>query len=326
MESLTGRLFKLVDLLQGAGRLTTGELARQLGVSERTVSRDIGRLQDLELPIEVVPGRQGGVSMAPGGLLPALRFTDEEAFALGYGLLLARRAESVALGRATQSASERLGKVLSDRSMQRLAALTGALAELPSGEEGIGTVMSGVILDLAEAIKTRTQVALSYRSRRGEVTDRALDPYGMVHLRRFWYVAGHCHLRQDMRVFRLDRVRRVHLTGSSFAAPEVFDTLKLVGDGIAGAPLPGTVACLVKLHCTLVEASRHIPAATVTLKPVEQHVLMTTHYPRETLERLALYLLEFPFEVEVLEPVGLRDALVKVAERALKLANQPLMT
>lgn len=50
---------------------------------------------------------------------------------------------------------------------------------------------------------------------------------------------------------------------------------------------------------------------------------MTTHYPQRTLERLALYLLEFPFEVEVLEPVGLRDALVRIARRALKLANQP---
>ncbi len=78
MESLTGRLFKIVDLLQSAQRLTTGELAHRLGVSERTVSRDIGRLQELELPVEVTPGRQGGVSLAPGALLPALRFTDDE--------------------------------------------------------------------------------------------------------------------------------------------------------------------------------------------------------------------------------------------------------
>lgn len=77
METLTGRLFKLVDLLQSSQRLTTKELADQLGVSERTVSRDLRRLQDLELPVEVTPGRQGGVSLAPGGLLPALRFTDD---------------------------------------------------------------------------------------------------------------------------------------------------------------------------------------------------------------------------------------------------------
>lgn len=116
MESLTGRLFKMVDLLQSTQRLTTKDLAHRLGVSERTVSRDIGRLQNLDLPVEVTPGRQGGVSLAPGALLPALRFTDDEALALGYGLLLARRAGSVALEQATQSASERLSNVLGERS------------------------------------------------------------------------------------------------------------------------------------------------------------------------------------------------------------------
>ncbi len=321
MESLTGRLFKMVDLLQSTQRLTTKELARQLGVSERTVSRDVGRLQDLELPVDVTPGRQGGVSLAPGALLPALRFTDDEALALGYGLLLARRSGSVALGRGSQSASGRLGKVLSSGSRQRLEALT-TVSELPLERTHPTTVTSRVVLDLAEAVKTNRQVELSYRSRRGEITSRNLDPYGMVRLEHFWYVAGYCHLRQDVRIFRLDRIRRVHLTQRRFDAPEVFDTLQVVGKAIAETPLPGTITCRVRLHCTLVEASRFIPAATVMLEPVDQGVLMTTHYPFETLERLALTLLGFPFEAQALEPTELQDALVRVAAKAVKLANQ----
>lgn len=58
------------------------------------------------------------------------------------------------------------------------------------------------------------------------------------------------------------------------------------------------------------------------LEPVDQGVLMTTHYLYEVLERLALILLGFPFEVEVLEPTELRDALIRVATKAMKLANQ----
>lgn len=326
MESFTVRLFKLVDLLQSTQRLTTGELAQRLGVSERTVSRDIGRLQDLELPVEVTPGRQGGVSLAPGALLPALRFTDDEALALGYGLLLARRAGSVALERAAQSALERLRSVLGERPRGRLEALTQVLTELPSTKGDARTVSSSVIFDLAEAVKSKRQVQIGYRSRRGEITSRRLDPYGMVHLGRFWYVAGYCHLRQDVRVFRLDRVRRIGLTQKSFDPPKAFDTLKMVGDAIAETPLPGTVTCRVELHCTLVEASRFVPAATVMLEPVAGGVLMTMHYPSETLERLALYLLEFPVELDVLEPNELQDALVRVAGRAMKLAGQPWNT
>lgn len=322
MEGLTSRLFKMIDLLQGRARLTTRELAHQLGVSERTVSRDIGRLQDLELPITVTPGRQGGVSLAPGALLPALRFTDDEALALGYGLLLARRSGSVALGGATQSASERLSSVLSSSSQQRLEALTGTLTELPLAKGDTNTVASSVIFDLAEAIKNNRQVELGYRSRQGEITSRQLDPYGMVNLERFWYVAGHCHLRRDIRVFRLDRIRRVLVSERRFKAPGAFDTLQLVGDAIAQTPLPGTVTCRIRLYCTLAEASRFIPAATVMLEPAEKYVLMTTHYPAETLGRLALNLLEFPFEVEVMETSELHNALFRVAKKAVRLAKQ----
>ena len=322
MESLTGRLFKIVDLLQSTQRLTTGELAQQLGVSERTIGRDIGRLQDLELPVEVTPGRQGGVSLAPGTLLPALRFTDDEALALGYGLLLARRAGSVVLEGAAQSAAERLSNVLSSRSRQRLGALSSTLTEPPLENKFTKTVTSSIVFDLAEAIKMKRQVELSYRSRRGEITSRQLDPYGMVQFDRFWYVAGYCHLRQAGRIFRLDRIRRIDLTQLSFDAPKTFDTLGLVSRAIAETPLPGTVTCRIKLLCTLTEASRLAPAATVMLEPTNKSVLMTTHYPRETLERLALHLLEFPFELDVLEPAELRHALVSVAGRALKLANR----
>ena len=318
----TGRLFKIVDLLQGTERLTTKELARQLGVSERTVSRDVGRLQDLELPVTVTPGRQGGVSLAPGALLPALRFTDDEALALGYGLLLARRSGSVTLGGATQSASKRLSSVLSSGSRQRLEALTNTLTAPQPDKGNTSTVASYIIFDLAEAIKAKWQVELSYRSRRGEITSRGLDPYGMVQLERFWYVAGYCHLRQDVRIFRLDRIRQVLVSETRFKAPEGFDTLQLVGDAIAQTPLPGTVTCRIRLYCTLGEASRFIPAATVMLEPAEKYILMTTHYPAETLERLALNLLEFPFEVEVMETAELHDALFRVARKAVRLAKR----
>ena len=115
MNGLTGRLLKLADLLQNHTRLTTEEIAVRLGISERTVRRDVARLQELELNVEVTPGRGGGITLQPGSLLPALRFTDDEALALGFGLLLAGRTKGVALGQAPESASKRLGSVLGER-------------------------------------------------------------------------------------------------------------------------------------------------------------------------------------------------------------------
>jgi predicted DNA-binding transcriptional regulator YafY len=321
VDGLTGRLFKVVDLLQSQGRLTTEALALQLGVSERTVRRDITRLQTLEVSVEVIPGRGGGISLMPGSLLPALRFTDDEALALGFGLLLARRSANVALEKATRSASKRLSNVLSERLRHRLEALATVLAEppieLPEGE----AVPSSLILDLAEAIKTSRQVELSYRSRQGELTTRHVDPCGLVHLGRSWYLAGYCHLRRGTRIFRLDRVRWAQVSQQSFTAPSAFDAFRVVTEAIAATPFPGTVACRVQLHCTLVEASRLIPPAAVVLEPDERGVLMTSHYPSEALEQLALHLLGFPFEVEVIEPRALQDALLAVAGHATRLAS-----
>ena len=324
MEGLTGRLFRLADLLQAHGRLTTRELAERLGVSERTVRRDVARLQDLELPVEVTTGRRGGVSLTPGSLLPALRFTDDEALALGFGLMLARRAEGVALSSAAERAFNRLGGVLGERLRVRLAALGEVLSE-PSNEASTApptaaAVESGLLLDVAEAAAARRPLELSYRTK-GSVTTRRVEPYGLVHLNGFWYLPGYCHLRQAVRVFRLDRVRYAHALSGTFAPPADFDALDTVGRVIAGTPFPGAVTCHVYLGCSVVEASRLIPAGAVLLEPEDVGMTLRFHVPPKKLLEVALYLLGFPYEVRVIGPEALREALGAVSQRALVLSE-----
>lgn len=323
MDGLTGRLFKLVDLLQSRGRLTNGALALMLGVSERTVRRDLARLRDLDVQVDVTPGRGGGTSLKPGSLLPALRFTDDEALALGLGLQLVRRSPSGELETATKSALRRLNSVLSERTRHRLGALEEVLVAPIVAPQGAGDPpASGLVLDLAEAVRAQRRVALSYRSRRGDVTSRQVDPYGLVHLERYWYVAGFCHLREKVRIFQLDRVRSVQPTNTGFSRPDVFDAFRTVSEAIAGTPFPDTLRCKVRLACSPVEASRHVPAAAVMLEPLEDGVLLTAHRPSEGLQDLALFLLGFPCGLEVLEPPELRNAFRAVAERAVRLVDR----
>ena len=325
MNGLTGRLLKLADLLQSHTRLTTEELAERLSISKRTVRRDIVRLQDLELNVEVTPGRGGGVTLQPGSLLPALRFTDDEALAIGFGLLLAGRTEEVALRRAPESASIRLGSVLGERLQGRLEALARVLSEPPTEKRKAAPVASSLIFDLAEAAASQRQIELSYRKSQGEITERRVDPYGLVHMERYWYLAGYCYLRQDVRVFRLDRVRRAQTLEGSFVCPADFDALGVVSRAIAGTSFPGAVTCEVILDCSLVEASRLIPEAAVTLESEEEGVLLRAHVLPERLGEIALYLLSFPFEVRVLGPQPLREALLRLSQRAAALAAEDTM-
>ncbi|HZW27052.1 MAG TPA: HTH domain-containing protein, partial [Trueperaceae bacterium] len=107
-NALPKRLFDLVEALQGRGVKTAAELASQLGVSERTVRRDIARLMELDLPVETHQGRGGGVSLPSGALLTAVRFTDDELLALVVGLKAAVAGADETLGRAAERALQRL--------------------------------------------------------------------------------------------------------------------------------------------------------------------------------------------------------------------------
>lgn len=158
------RLFRLVEELQGKGRVTAAELAARLGVSERTVRRDLGRLQDLDLVVEAQPGRSGGVSLSSGNLLPVLRFTDDELLALVLALGRSAGDEDDPLERAAASALRRLDGVLSAATRARVAALTGAVASGSASPEYLVPAPIEYVLRLADAVHEARQVRLSYQS------------------------------------------------------------------------------------------------------------------------------------------------------------------
>ncbi len=323
MPDRTVRLMAVIDLLQAHGQLTTGTIAERLGVSERTVRRDLVSLQDLDLPVRATPGRHGGVTIEPGALLAPLRFTNAELVALRLGVRTVAARHEPALARAARSAQTRLESVMTPRARTRVQALDAALSEEPSGEhepcEG-GPVDPDAVLQLAEAIQAGQRVTLHYTSPSSGNTVRSIDPYGLVRLEH-WYLAAHCHLRGGLRTFRLDRIRRLERTPHTFTRPDGFDAFATVTASLALAPWPGTVLCRVRIAVDLARARGAVPPQAVVLEPDGDGVLLSTRYPVDELDGLALHLLWLPWPLEVREPPALRRALRSVAERALALAE-----
>ncbi|CAN5758530.1 YafY family protein [soil metagenome] len=319
MTDFTGRIFALVDLLQAYGRMTTAELARRLDVSERTIRRDVARLHDLDVHVSVTPGRGGGVSIEPGSLLAPLRFTDNELLALLLGLRSVTPSEDDALARGAGTALKRLDGVLTPRARARAHALAAAVSVAPgSTARGVHTA-SERVLEMAESIHQRRRVRLRYATSDGTESTRDVDPYGLVRIGN-WYVAGYCHLRRDLRTFRLDRVRSFAPSETTFEAPAAFDALAMVAGSLAQAPASGSIVCRVQLGTDLETASRHVPPALVLLEPDGDGVLLTVRAYPDELERIALHLLGMPWSVAILAPPELRDALRGVGERAIRLA------
>jgi predicted DNA-binding transcriptional regulator YafY len=244
--------------------------------------------------------------------------------ALLLGMRRVAAADDEVLAPAARSALKRLEAVMTPRARERSHALVDALVDAPADREGDRAPPpdAEVVLQLAEAIRAGERVRLHYASPASGHTSRDVDPYGLVRLKH-WYLAAHCHLRGGLRTFRLDRIRHLDRNGPTFARPEGFDAFAAVTSSIALAPFPGTVVCRVRIATDLESARRAVPPDATVLEPDGDGVLLSTRYPPDELEILALYLLRLPWGLEILEPAELRDALRAVAARAFHIAGPP---
>jgi predicted DNA-binding transcriptional regulator YafY len=204
------RLFQIINALRRRRTATTAtQLAERLGVSERTVYRDI---RDLILAGTPIDGEAGvGYRIAPGYDLPPLMFDRDEIQALVLGARIVRQFGDPALAPARDAI---LGKVAAivPRDLAPLVAETRLF--VPST---IGAGRSAEALALArEAVMARRKLELSYAKADGAVTKRTVRPLGIFFWGRTWTLSAWCELRQDFRSFRLDRIAASTMLDETF--------------------------------------------------------------------------------------------------------------
>lgn len=312
MTRPTARVLALLELLQAGGWRTVPVLAARLGVDERTVRRYATHLADLGIPVEARRGRYGGYRLAPGFKLPPLMFTDDEAVATVLGLLAARRAGLVtAEAAATESALAKVRRVLPRELTGRLDALLSTV-DITGPARAAAPPEADVLLALADAARRRVAARISYQSWRGRVSERRLDPYGLVCHAGRWYVTGHDHDRGAVRTFRLDRVASVRLLpGERFEVPAGFEPAARVLAGLASVPYAHEVVAV--LHTTVEEARRRVPPAVGTLSEVPGGVRLTARAERPDGAAQLLAGLGWDFTIE--RPPELRGAVRALAAR-----------
>lgn len=228
MSDTTGRALTLLNLLQSHRHWSAPELAGRLGVTVRTVRRDVERLRDLGYRIDSTAGVHGGYRLAAGTSLPPLLLSDEEAVAIAIGLRL------VAAGRMRRGAEfalsvlAKLEQVLPVRLRRRVSALASTLQHTP----GSGGVSSEVLTDLALACRDRERIRLGYMPTGSERQERRVEPHSLVPVGGDWYLVCWDLGRVDWRTFRVDHVRDVAPLRVTFAPrtlpPERVDALVAV--------------------------------------------------------------------------------------------------
>lgn len=200
------RLLGILSILSKKPKVKAKDLAERFEVSIRTIYRDVEVICQAGIPLVTAPGGDGGISIAEGFTLgkDVLTRSDLESIILGLKSL-----ESVTQGNQIRSLLTRLD---------------------PEPESSIIPAGSDVVIDLAsfyrsslapkisllrEAIAARQTVQFDYYSKNGHSL-REIEPYLIAFKWSAWYVFGFCRLRQDFRLFKLNRITELTLTGEGF--------------------------------------------------------------------------------------------------------------
>ncbi|MFN3987295.1 MAG: HTH domain-containing protein [Rhodocyclaceae bacterium] len=207
--SKSTRLFDLLQVLRRHRLPVSGAaLARELGVSLRTVYRDIAALQAMGAEIDGEPGM--GYVMRPGFNLPPLMFSEEEVEALALGLKWVARRADAELAAAAREALAKVGAVLPDTARRRL---DESPLMVPPGCEPAHAVDVAI---LRRAIHREARLAITYRDVRGQYSHRHVWPFALGYFDSTRVLVAWCELRQGYRHFRTDRIQHAEVTGERY--------------------------------------------------------------------------------------------------------------
>ncbi|WFE92682.1 WYL domain-containing protein [Micromonospora sp. WMMD987] len=205
MPTTSARLLALLSLLQTRRDWSGTVLAERLGISLRTVRRDVDRLRELGYPVAAVKGPDGGYRLDAGTELPPLLFDDEQAVALTVALQVAATGADGALADAAARALHTVRQVLPIRLRQRVGALSVTAVARPAGTAA-EPVDGGVLLALGAAVHAREILRFDYGTDRPAGPARHAEPHHVVTWDGRWYLVAWDLDRADWRTFRVDRI------------------------------------------------------------------------------------------------------------------------
>jgi predicted DNA-binding transcriptional regulator YafY len=203
MSETTARALRLLDLLQTHRHWSGPELVGRLGITARTLRRDVERLRGLGYRIDSTPGAAGGYRLEAGSALPPLLFTDDEAVTMAIGLRLAATQGLVDGEHTTLTALAKLEQVLPSALRERVRALSGSVTPHGRSREPVPTEL---LAQVALACRDSERLRFRYVSAAGDETERLVEPHSLVAAARSWFLVAWDVRREDWRTFRVDRM------------------------------------------------------------------------------------------------------------------------
>ncbi len=328
MLETSARLLRLLSLLQAHREWSGADLADRLGVTPRTVRRDVDRLRELGYPVHASPGTGGGYQLGVGAELPPLLLDDDEAVAVAVGLRTAAGQGIEGIGETSVRALTKLEQVLPHRLRRRVGALNAFTVPMLHGPQP-SAVDPAVLTELAAACRDSERLRFEYRDHGGSSTRRTVEPHRLVCTERRWYLVAWDVDREDWRTFRADRITPRPPHGPRFTPREspAEDLAAYVSRGVSTRAYASHA--VIRLHVPLEEAAERISpsAGTLEVEGPDSCVLRTG---AASLDVMVIHVMLMGLPFDVVEPVELvevirtaRDRLSAALDRSGSAGSRP---
>jgi predicted DNA-binding transcriptional regulator YafY len=315
MLETSARLLELLSLLQLKRDWTSSELAGRLHVSTRTVRADIGKLRSLGYPVGARPGVAGGYRLAAGTAMPPLLLDDDEAVAVAVGLG-AVATQGLGVEETSLTALAKLEQVLPSRLRRRVE----AVREATSVVRGLGPPLDLSVLGaVAAAIRGHERLRFGYTKPGGDEEPRHTEPQRLVSWGTLWYLLAWDLDRDDWRVFRVDRMVPRAPTGTRFR-PRVIpedSVVEYVVRRVSKGTWKYRARVLVHAPAAKVAAKIRIPVDVEVVDESTCQVELGSNDP----DRLALWMAQLDFDIEVIDGQELAVAFDRLAARFRRAAG-----
>lgn len=296
------RLFEIIMILLNKETVTAKELADHFGVSTRTIYRDIDTLSLSNVPIYTNKGSGGGISILPEFTMDKSLLSEKEQGEIISALHSLKAANySEADGVITK-----LGAVFKNTSNYNWV-------EVDFSHWGSEVEEKNRFNNLKASILSHNVVKFDYVSSYGELTSRKVEPIKLVFKGQAWYLQGFCKNKQDIRVFRISRIRNLEIEDESFEASKFLNIpFETVGE-IYAEPITLKLKFKPEIAFRVYDEFGYEDIKVNEDKTIEGIKI----FPMG--EWIYGYILSFGPLVEVLEPKAVRDRIKELLNTALNI-------
>ncbi len=315
--SKNDNMLAILWMLNSGTKVTAKQISEKLEVNIRTVYRYIDALCASGVPIISDTGHNGGYSLLSNFINAPLFFEVEEQKVLLHAALFAKEA-GYPFNEALSRATEKL-KMYSNREQEKF--LNRHLSGLEVISHDIAPSIKTTLEELEQSVANEYSVEIKYRTGHNEQhRSRVVDPYGILYWNNKWYTVGFCHLRNEVRSFRVERILQIKRTQIMFKRPDVFSLRDFFlqnllpdpasKDGVISLIISGRAEVLDDL-CIHWFLSHYLKDRTSN-----QAVFLLD----ETIihEYVPYFLLSYGKAIKVIEPQSLKKKLVSVASELIE--------